>query len=852
MSGLGRRMLVATIAAVTATLALVSGLAGPAAAQDENPGPFATIELEIDDDVPWDRGFLVAAEVRVTAERAVSGTLTVNNVSDGLAPTSFEFDIDLAAGSTVVFPVDLFSGWNGVEVNATLTSNQTVLATDMAQAFGQGASATNRIGFLGIDDPPARISDLGDEEQHRTFILDGRLRGLHRASSVVATPGAVAALGVDGEEALALEAWLRGGGQLVIDGPGESLDDRYHQYRTANPNRFEVGAGSVVYRTDWRDGVPLGGYLGSGGVRELVNNQNLGVGSNGELAILADISLPSAILVGGSLLVYSLLAGPIAFGVLGVRRQHRRIWIVLPALSLLFVVGILGFGFATRSGRTDIHITIVEVNEQASRVTTNVLLNSGVGGSRALEVPSTWTYLGQGQGQVEAQRPVQVRSGGTTTEIAFDMPPGATAVARLSGVNSSYDGLLRIENIAVDGDELTASVTNAGTGDLVEAVAFFGNARTEIGDLVAGETTAVRIDLTDPRRTTMQELLIWPRVQREWVGSGEVAIPTDDGAVTAAGAWTEWRIEQGSAALPVSTIGVVGWTDSLAGPLPGLDEGRTALFTRANLPTEVRRQVGPSTVAEHASRNGEPAFDGNFQGFSEDYRITLADAGDLDQLLVVADRNAAALGFFTPDGYRYVSLPGNGEVELSVPPEAVIDGEINLRAFTAPWTWGAGLTVHVESGQPPAPLPLVEQPQYRNVEEFFGPDPGPDFGGAPGGFPRQADLGLTTELVADDIAETEEPFVLTGEISASIYDVVLLDVEEGQSVLIGLTADGGGDPFLELVGPDGFLVAANDDGAGSLNSEIEVSLFESGTYEIRAHELSGGILAYELTVEVER
>ncbi|MEM7275955.1 MAG: hypothetical protein AAF547_22960, partial [Actinomycetota bacterium] len=603
---IGRRWSLAVVAVALLTWLLV-GSTAPSAATTGDGEQLARIELVVLDPVPWQTALPVTAEARLDVDRAISGTVTVTSAPEGLASTTYEFDVDLAAGSSARFPVDLYTGWNGVEAAATLTSNGAVVASDEVRAFGEGIADADLVAVFGIADPPARVPEIGSEDQLRTVVLDDRLRGLSRASTLVVTPGSFADLGTGTDEALAVEAWVRGGGQLVVDGPVESLDPAFHRHPTANPGRFEVGAGSVVYLTTWRDGVPLGGYLGTAGVQELVDNQGLGIGGFGELATLAGIALPSAGLIALALLVYSLLAGPLAFGVLSARGIQGRIWVVLPLLSAVFVVGIIGYGVTTRSGRTDAHITIVEVNQQGSRVTSNLLINSSFGGSRSIETPATWTYLGQGRS--ENQRPVRIRSGGSATEIAFEMPPGSTSLARVSGVSSRFDGMLRIEDITFDGSEVAAAVTNDGPADLVEVIAMIGNARTELGELPAGATARFSLDPTDGGRSTMRELLSWPRVTREWTNSGEIAVPVDRDAPTAAGAWTEWRIEQGSAAIPLSTIAVVGWTDDLAGPLPGFDEGRTALFVRTNLPTEVRRAVGPSTVARLASRNGEPRFD---------------------------------------------------------------------------------------------------------------------------------------------------------------------------------------------------------------------------------------------------
>ena len=391
--------LIAFAAAVTMVL-LVAG--GQAAGANTESDQFASVNIETLETVPWEAGLIVGSQVTVTAERAISGVLTVVSSAEGQSTTTYEFDIDIGADTTVTLPVDLFTGWNGVEATVTLTSGGDVIAGDELQAFGQGNGNSERVAFYGLEFAPARIPLIGSEEQIRTFVLGDRLDGLERASSLIITPAAMTGLGSGSDESLRIEAWVRGGGQLVVDGPGNALGDDFHRYPTANEDRYLFGAGSILYLDDWEDGIPLGGYLGRSGLRELVDSQDLGSGAAGELAILAGISLPSARTVSLILLAYTIIAGPVAYALLASRGMQRKMWGVLPALSALFVVGILGFGFASRTGRSDTHITIVEVNEQASRATSNLLLTSSVGGGRGIETPAGWSYLGQGQNRCPA------------------------------------------------------------------------------------------------------------------------------------------------------------------------------------------------------------------------------------------------------------------------------------------------------------------------------------------------------------------------------------------------------------------------------------------------------------------
>jgi serine protease Do len=58
------------------------------------------------------------------------------------------------------------------------------------------------------------------------------------------------------------------------------------------------------------------------------------------------------------------------------------------------------------------------------------------------------------------------------------------------------------------------------------------------------------------------------------------------------------------------------------------------------------------------------------------------------------------------------------------------------------------------------------------------------------------------------------------------------------------------DTYLKLLGPDGYVIAEDDDGGGDTNSKIYISsLPSSGTYTIVAGGYDGGTGSYQLTLE---
>jgi hypothetical protein len=837
---------IATLAAAGVVGVVGVGPAGAAPGQADEENQFATVEIELVGAPPRNDFGLADARVTVETSRPISGTLLVVDDTPGQAATTYEFDVDLAANSVAVFPITFVNSWRGLDISASLSSNGQTVAVDQADSFAPGRADSGSVGLIGIDDPPKRVSELDGDEQLATLDLDAQLRGLNRMSSVVATPAGVLSLGPD--QTLRLDAWLQGGGQLIIDGANRSLPDAYHQIPTANPARYAVGAGSVVYDDGWRSGIPVGGYLGSEALQMLADNQGLGRGAGAELALLANVGLPAVAVIAAILLLYSLIAGPGVFTVLGVRGQLRRIWIVLPALSLLFAIGILGFGLASRSGRSEAHITIVEVNERGSRATTNLLLTSRFGGSRDFETPDGWAYLGQGRSG--AERPVKLRVGSASTEVSFDMPPGSSATAQLRGVATEFDGLVTIDDVRVDGQNVTALVTNRGDAALTDAIAFLGTAREEIGDIDAGEAVQIEVPFGDHSNRTMRELLIWPG------GPGFGAFdefgrrrPRNDDVTVAAATWTEWRIGQGTSASPDDVLGVVGWSDGYDSPIPGVEEGRTALFARTNVST-VGPEVGFRMVSRLADRE-RPIFVNDFSGYIEQYRLTFGPAGDPDRVALGVLEHSSAVELLTARGWSPIELPARGGGDFRVPPEAVVDGEVHIRSYVPEWIWGEGASViPVLDAEDPDQAKLVDERRFRSVQggPFFEDDE-PFFEDNEPFFPDQArNMEEAFRLDIGPLQPGEEA-VESGTTDDFTHHAYIVELQAGNTVLVTMSSRDD-DSYLELLAPDGSLVASNDDYGPSLDSQIEYTPGVDGPYEVRAMNLNNQYIEYELTVRV--
>lgn len=111
--------------------------------------------------------------------------------------------------------------------------------------------------------------------------------------------------------------------------------------------------------------------------------------------------------------------------------------------------------------------------------------------------------------------------------------------------------------------------------------------------------------------------------------------------------------------------------------------------------------------------------------------------------------------------------------------------------------------------------------------------------------------------VSPPLVEVASPAEITagetvaGELISGVRDRWTFDGDVGSTVTIRLTSDAF-DPYLELLGPDGAVLAADDDGGGGLNAMIaDLPLPAAGTYTVVAggyDDTSSG--PYQLALQV--
>lgn len=836
---LAAAVLVAVLAIVVPSSALAQG-----STDDEPASDIAAIELATIGPIMGGDAQLVDSTATVSAERAIAGRLRIVDSPPDNPPTTWEFDLDLAAGTQVTIPFVATASWQGVNVQASLDSGNRIVAQADMQAFPDGRGGQTIVATIGIDDPPRVLRELGNELEALVVAADRNIASLTRVSTLVVERTTMREL-ANTAQGDAIEVWVRGGGQLIVEGPPGSLDGVFAGVATANPNRMLVGAGSVLFDEQWRDGVPIGGYGGSTAMARLLDDQGFGSGAAGELIVLAGVGLPKPSTITLVLLGYAGIAGPLLFAVATRRSMQRRIWLLLPAIAILVAVGVLLFGLLNGSGQSEAHITIVEVDDEGSQATTNLLIGSRFGSTREVSAPAGWSFLGQNRGANE--RAVQVRPGLDGVSVAMDLPPSGNGNLRLVGPASRYDGAVRIENIQPAGPNdvlaspgVVADFVNDSGVQLVDVVAFLGGERSEIGTVNAGEIVSFSIEFDNNDGRLMRELLIWPRVRRDWQRNGPIAVPNPNEGDTPVetGAWTQWRIEEGASAIPPHVLGVVGWTNELASPIGDIEQGNTALFVREPLPETAYGQAWAATTYLPANPDIEvPFFQNDFFGWTQQYRFTLGPDIDPEDLAFVVGPESAGISVLIENEWVNAELNGAGgrqNVVIALPDGAAESGEIIARALIPEWEWNAPQALFISASDATTEtVPWsADNLSLRNTDGPFFDD---DFNRV------QVIAAIETSLEPDSVD------VYEGDVFDFEAIEYIVELETGEVLTATLRSDTG-DAYLEIYEGSN-LMSSNDDFGGSLDSQVVFTSANGGQVQVRAQGLGGQPLSFRLELD---
>lgn len=224
---------------------------------------------------------------------------------------------------------------------------------------------------------------------------------------------------------------------------------------------------------------------------------------NYALSNLPSLDLPSIRGIGILLAAYVLLVGPVNYLILRWRRRLHLAWITIPVFTIAFSLGAFSLGYAMRG--TDLILNKVAVVELRPDGSGNV--NSYLG----LFSPARQSYEIEvsGSGLVSPLRPSYDPwggQGGPSAGAEAVFLQGDPGVVRGLTVNqwsmqafmteTTWDGIGSIQgDLVLDGQQLSGTVQNQTDFNLTDVVVILGNQFTRLGDMAAGESKTVTMDV---------------------------------------------------------------------------------------------------------------------------------------------------------------------------------------------------------------------------------------------------------------------------------------------------------------------------------------------------------------------
>jgi hypothetical protein len=820
-------------------LALTVGAGGEASAQNAP----AIAELELTMLRAATNASVVPVKVEVSSSRAIEATLSLEYQDTN---TAWEIPYALAANSEIEQIILVPSGSGGIELQAELVVNGDVVADAEIRDF-ERAAPVNAIGVLGLD-PLVDEAQLVPQVGRASLIDLADLNMLVALDSVVASPAGLRTLTPD--ELRRLQQWVATGHQLLVaDRPG-SIDAQLPADWLGDEPVVLADAGVIRYLGDqWESNL-------APGVSIATNSQAV-VGffeeDHPELLNDAGFRVPGIGLLALLLLAYLFVAGPIAFVVLNRMKRPTLAWVVVPGLAVVCTAAVFVLGLFLTSGRGNGHATIAEMTSAGATVTESVLLADD--GRQELELPAGWTVLSSGLSTTNRSvgAPLTVRPTIGATQLIFDIDPGGGGSAVLTGPAPDLDSGLVVDNVALDGDDLTGTIRNGTGEDLRNVTVFVGGRIVEVDDVPSGGEAGFSATVGGVRPQGLPELRTWGVDRRFGFEFGFDGRPVEtdevsDGPANGS-AWIDWRASRLGTAAPDGLVTVVGWTRDVDGQVLG-GTGRTAFVARTPVPTSDAplrsEQVRSLLSLAPDAAFGRFGFDGEVRGNLMVAQYIRPNGGDTSELGLRVRADVEQVRVWTADGWRSFDLPEGGEERIRIPENAWVDNVLWVESsipqfFGDPGQLDFGLGTAGDNAIEPTLLGAGEVSR-RDVFNGFD-DPGFN----------EAVLGSTTPVVLD----SDGRFEAEGELFGT-FDVWEIDLSEGQSVTVSMNAGGGGfngpqlDPYLVVRNADGRQVADNDDFNG-LDSRLTFAAESAGTYRIETRPLGGsfGSGAYLVTVETD-
>jgi hypothetical protein len=461
-------------------------------------------------------GHAFPVTVSVKTDRLVKGTLVVTNGS-----TVLSREVEVAGGNTARFrflaPPDAGDPFGDPAAVGTVQA-RLVVDGDSAgkvdadydmnpdrELVGVLPEALAASGPRGSLPNGIALAAGGDEfETARPVAVDLDLLSMGALAlgpldQVVAQPDEVAALSRKQRDALT--RWVEAGGQLLLTGDAPDAAEGALPKRWVPEPGHGVRAGLGRVRSvpgDWRE------QLMPSPVRTTSEQNGLvitGVGANdtigGRLSDDAGVRLPSGVRLAIMLVLYVVVAGPLAY--LLVRRIGRRqlAWAAIPLLAITSTGVVVGAGGSLRRASQSAHVTIYETGPGGTTATTWSLLSRPRDkGDVGVRLPDGWSAAADvTQLMTDQVSPVRVTTTADGLEATTRPPTGGFGLIRSQGPAAGMkDALVVTATTEADGT-ITGTVRNKLAVTLEHVAVFAGGAGVaDVGTLEPGQRRNYEID----------------------------------------------------------------------------------------------------------------------------------------------------------------------------------------------------------------------------------------------------------------------------------------------------------------------------------------------------------------------
>lgn len=209
-------------------------------------------------------------------------------------------------------------------------------------------------------------------------------------------------------------------------------------------------------------------------------------------------ALPAPGVLAGVFGGYLLLLGPVSYVVLLERKRRELLWITIPAISLLFTLGFIGYGLGVMGRTASVGAQTVirqEDGTNVSLVQTVTAVASPTTAAALIHVDglgSMWPFR---QSTPKTFPPVTVSPGSVTAHVVLP----ASLVTYFQGEGVLVAPPVISAQLVIDGSSVRGTIENVSNGELTRVRVAVGEVVSEIPRLAPGQQTQISLPIFTPQ-----------------------------------------------------------------------------------------------------------------------------------------------------------------------------------------------------------------------------------------------------------------------------------------------------------------------------------------------------------------